>query len=302
MSPRRSRSGITGAVYEDFVQLVQGLRPLLASPNSRDRVRGIIPLFHRLRDLGASVIDDEEGADAARHRILKYLRTHVEVPVAGEELMVVSGIGEWARRVRELRSEGWHIVSGSTIREMMSAGEITRASPLGGMQNDDYALLSAERDEDAPRRWDFADYIRKTRQPLGRKVLAYFEAHIGQRITAEEIRHAVGGKRDWAEAINLLRSNEGWPIVTRTTGGPDLPAGTYVMVRDTPSLDSDRGLGATELRMALENARCALCGWVTGEPSDEPRYFQAHRMVREQPRWEALCTICYGEKRDLSNR
>src|SRR5262249_44939482 len=160
----------------------------------------------------ASVIDDETGTDAARHRILKYFLAHLESPLAGEELMVVSGIGEWARRVRELRSEGWHIMSGNTVREMMNAGEVTRASELRGMQVDDYEMLCAEGDEDASRRWDFADYIRKTRQPLDRKVQAYFAAHIGQRITAEEIRYAAGGKRDWAESVNRLRSNEGWPI------------------------------------------------------------------------------------------
>lgn len=298
MSPRRSQSGHTGVVYAEFVALVDGLRPHLASPDSRDRVRGIIPLFHKLRDLGASVIDDETGSDAARHRILKYLLAHLESPVAGEELMVVSGIGEWARRVRELRSEGWHIVSGSTIKEMMASGEITRSSDLGAMQNDDYALLARERDDDAPQRWVFADHIRRTRQPLERKIQAYFGAHIGQRVTAEEIRHAVGGKRNWAKAIDRLRTEEGWPIVTRTTGGPDLPIGTFVMVRDTPSLNSDRGLGANDLRAALSNARCVLCGWVPGQPSDEPRYFQTHRMVREQPQWDVLCTTCYGERRD----
>src|SRR5262249_15808179 len=162
----------------------------------------------------ASVIDSETGNDAARHRILKYLLAHLELPVAGEELMVVSGIGEWARRVRELRSEGWHIVSGNTMKEMLTAGEITRASELGSIRDDDYALLSPERDVDAPRRWNFANYIRKTRQPLSQKIHAYFAAHIGQRVTAEEIRHAVGGKRDWPESINRLRREEGWPIVS----------------------------------------------------------------------------------------
>jgi hypothetical protein len=86
--------------------------------------------------------------------------------------------------------------------------------------------------------------------------------------------------------------------VTRTTGGPDLPIGTFVMTGDTPSYDSDRGLSTTDLRAALDNARCALCGWVTGQPSDEPRYFQVHRTVREPRQWEALCTRCYSTRRD----
>jgi len=39
--------------------------------------------------------------------------------ITGDELMVVSGIGEWARRVRELRVEfGWWIYSGVTFQDI----------------------------------------------------------------------------------------------------------------------------------------------------------------------------------------
>ena len=39
--------------------------------------------------------------------------------IDGDELMVVSGIGEWAHRVRELRVQfGWWIYSGVTLQEM----------------------------------------------------------------------------------------------------------------------------------------------------------------------------------------
>ena len=38
-------------------------------------------------------------------RILRHLQAHVGQAISGEELGIVSGIGEWARRVRELRVE-----------------------------------------------------------------------------------------------------------------------------------------------------------------------------------------------------
>src|SRR5438128_9710532 len=39
--------------------------------------------------------------EGARYKILHYLQVHVGREVSGEELRMVSGIGEWARRVRE---------------------------------------------------------------------------------------------------------------------------------------------------------------------------------------------------------
>src|SRR4051794_29606618 len=43
--------------------------------------------------------------EGAKTKILDYLRAHLGKPVHGEELAAVSGIQEWARRVRELRVE-----------------------------------------------------------------------------------------------------------------------------------------------------------------------------------------------------
>lgn len=48
---------------------------------------------------------------SARGRILEYLRFKVGQLVTKSELQIVSGISEYARRIRELRAEGWDIVS-----------------------------------------------------------------------------------------------------------------------------------------------------------------------------------------------
>ena len=65
---------------------------------------------------------------SARGRILAYLRKHPFKVIAGDELMVVSGIGEWARRVRELRVQfGWWIYSGVTIKNMAEDGDIVES-------------------------------------------------------------------------------------------------------------------------------------------------------------------------------
>lgn len=75
--------------------------------------------------------------------------------------MVVAGIQDWPRRVRELRVQfGWAIVSGVTAKEMHSEDEFTlkgiNATELG---SDDYILLTAEKDRDAAHRWNLASVV-----------------------------------------------------------------------------------------------------------------------------------------------
>jgi hypothetical protein len=58
----------------------------------------------------------------ARTAILNYLKEHVGQPVFGEELREISGIQEWARRVRELRVEfGYRIIEEGGRYTLMSA-------------------------------------------------------------------------------------------------------------------------------------------------------------------------------------
>jgi hypothetical protein len=93
----------------------------------------VYPAFHKLRDLGSSLIPKPE-ASSARDRVIAYLVRYPRRVIDGDELMVVSGIGEWARRVRELRVQfGWWIYSGVTFRDMAedaraAADEIETAS------------------------------------------------------------------------------------------------------------------------------------------------------------------------------
>src|SRR5690349_14313972 len=59
------------------------------------------------------------GIRSGRDAILCYLQMHVGESVPADALAGVSGITEWARRVRELRVEfGWSIESGITRDDM----------------------------------------------------------------------------------------------------------------------------------------------------------------------------------------
>jgi len=103
-----------------------------------------------------------EYASAARERILYYFREYLGTIINGDELLVISGIQEYARRLRELRVQlGWAIVSGVTIKEMRQEEADEVPDELKAMRPNEYVLLSAEEDRDAAHRWHVANTIRK---------------------------------------------------------------------------------------------------------------------------------------------
>ena len=86
-----------------------------------------------------------EYASAARDRILYYFRKYPTI-IDGDELLVVSGIQEYARRFRELRVQfGWAIVSGVTIKEMREDEDDEVPDELKAMRPSEYVLLRANR-------------------------------------------------------------------------------------------------------------------------------------------------------------
>jgi biotin operon repressor len=72
--------------------------------------------------------------DGAKARLLAYLTANVGRVVASEELREIAGISEWARRVRELRDDGYPIETHND-RSALRPGE--------------YILVSAQRRDGA---------------------------------------------------------------------------------------------------------------------------------------------------------
>src|SRR3990167_6827424 len=106
------------AVRRKVEGLIRNFEAELRSGELRPKVLALIPIFQGLRDLGKALIPAAYAA-AARDRILYYFGKYPRTIINGDELLVVSGIQEYARRVRELRVQfGWSIASGVTIREM----------------------------------------------------------------------------------------------------------------------------------------------------------------------------------------
>ena len=81
----------------------------------RDKVFRLVEVLHKTKDLGVSVARSS-GIDggAAKERLRLYLCEFCELPIKGDELEVVAGISEYARRVRQLRvEEGYRIGTGA---------------------------------------------------------------------------------------------------------------------------------------------------------------------------------------------
>jgi len=73
----------------------------------RQQVLSLIPAWDSLYDLGTHLLP-ADVRNAARDRLLYYFKQYPQHVISRQELAVVSGISEWARRVRELRVEqGW---------------------------------------------------------------------------------------------------------------------------------------------------------------------------------------------------
>lgn len=292
-------------------QLIRNFEAELQTAELRPKVLALIPIFHSLRDLGKALIPSEY-ASAARDRILHYFRKYPGIVIAGDELLVVSGIQEYARRVRELRVQfGWAIASGVTVKEMNEDQDVEIPTELKAMKPSDYTLLNEEQDREAAHRWNVANTIRKERGSVRDKILKYLRANIGKAVTNEELRYVAGNKTEWARRIRELRTEFGWPIVTKSTGRPDLAVGVYVLQADRQSPEHDRSIPDDIRREVLrrDEYRCKECDWAHGvwNPSD-PRHLELHHVKHHARDGEntkenltTLCTVCH-DRRHKSER
>lgn len=303
----KSRSHLVQAdqLRRQLIELLKNFEHHLKHSALRQRVRELIPANCLLRELGGSLIVADTRL-SARDRILAYLRKHIGQVIDGDELMVVAGISEYARRIRELRVEhGWSILSGNTARDMreragIDLSELPCEDLPPQMRPDQYLLQEDRQDRDAAHRWHSANRIRKRNLGVKEKLLEYFRENIGTRITSEELRYVAREKSEWARRTRELRTEEGWPIVTRFNGDPNLPIGVYILARDEQAPAHDRHIKEIDRRevMRRDNYSCrwAGCGWSKELYNSDPRYLEVHH-IRHHKRGGAnvpdnLVTLC----------
>ena len=302
---RRSRQDNPEALRKNLIDLLSNFEDKLKQGDLRQQVRGLVPVFNRLRDLGSSILPDGESG---RDRILLYLRKYPYTRLNGQELMVVSGIDDWARRVRELRVEhGWKILTGVTAKEIVRDADESETPPssadLPQMKPDDYMLLDEKQDREAAHRWRSANRIRKLSLSVQNKILLFLKENIGNEISGEELRYVSKNKSEWARRVRELRTEEGWPVLTKTTGMPELPVGIYVLASDRQSPKEDRAVKDALRREVFvrDGYECRDCKWMPQQWNrSDPRNLEAHHEIphaeggsTEKGNLVTLCNVCH---------
>ncbi|MCD6525989.1 MAG: HNH endonuclease [Desulfuromonas sp.] len=293
-------------IRKQLQSLLTDFEQELKSDSLRNKVLALIPCFHHLRDLGKSLIPSTT-AKSARNRILHYFKKYPAIIISGDELLVVSGIQEYARRVRELKVQfGWSIVSGLTAKQMAEENEFPlRDIDVTSMGPSDYILLSVEQDRDAAHRWNLANEIRRENIGVRDKVLKYLRKNVGQKVTGEELKYLAKDKSEWARRVRELRTEYGWPVVTQNTGRPDLEVGVYLLEADRQSPEHDRRIPDPVKRKVLrrDGYKCTECGWSHDDWNrSDPRHLELHHVKPHAQGGEntegnliTLCTVCHDE-------
>lgn len=177
----------------------------------------------------------------AQTLIIEYLQEHVDEWVYGDELAAVSGIGEWARRVRELRVE-----HGYQIDED------------GGK----YRLRGADPDRLRADRWRLVGEIQELSGSSEARVTELLRRTAGSVVDVDELDR-VSGSPVGARIARMLRAEDGLPIET-DADAPDLMAGQYRLASwgESSRLDSSQRLFGEDLRRDLhrrDRFRCWSC-------------------------------------------
>lgn len=97
-----------------------------------------------------------------------------------------------------------------------------------------------------------------------------------------------------------MRTEHGWPIVTRNSGRDDLAIGVYVLEEDRQTYEHDRAI-PDSIRVAVlerDGFKCVECGWNrTMLSPDDPRkmlelHHRQHHKDKGENSIENLVTLC----------
>jgi biotin operon repressor len=219
------------------------------------------------------------AGQGARGRILAYLLERVGQPVSGEELREVSGIQEWARRVRELRVE-----IGYPIEERDGC----------------YELLSEVPDEEAAARWRQANRIRRQPGDARDRIAELFRANVGKVVTLEEL-HYVARIKEVPRRIRELRDEYGMRISSRHVR-PDLRPDEYLLetLEVLPANERQVKPAVWEAVLARDGHRCVRCGT---RPGHQGRWLEVDHIIEKLDggtdtveNLQTLCNVCHSAK------
>jgi hypothetical protein len=220
----------------------------------------------------------------AKSRIRSYLLARVGQEVAGEEIAEISGIQEWARRVRELRvQEGYEI------------------SELGSST---YRLESSVPDQQRAGIWKRANVIRRQPGSGLERIAALLDASVGEVVTRDQIDY-VGKISESIRRVRELRDEHGWPIDSHVDD-PELESGEYRLTSNDPKDRRDplQRLYPEGLRQKVferDSYTCQVCGRnrKKAEAAGDTRfYLEVHHKVAVA---DDLAEMPLAERNDIHN-
>lgn len=228
----------------------------------------------------------------AKALILKHFREHLGQEIYGEELAAVSGIQEWARRIRELRVE-----DGYDIRETGQSS---------------YVLVSADPDDERATQWRLANSIRNGGGSARHRLAKFLEATVGGTVTRDQIDY-VSKIKEGSRRLRELRDEHGWPIETYIDD-PALRPSEYRLLSTDPAdrREPSQRLYPDSVRQEVferDNYTCQVCGrdrQRADAAGDTRFYLELHHRIavaddvaslppseRHSP--ENLVTLCHSD-------
>jgi hypothetical protein len=299
--PRRIRHETVDELLIRIDTLLAALRVSRAKWTLRTKVLKLVEIGYGTRCLNVAAIHEHDSTyslSAAKDRLRRYLREHVGKTIDSTELDVVSGISDFPRRIRELRTEeGYRILTGTTRDPEFS--DLT-------LKPDQYLLASIEPDDGNARRWLVANRHRKSPFAVRQRLLNFLLEYVGQVVTTEELAYVASGKKEWARRVRELRTEEGYAIATRLTGRTDLGQGEYILLSaDRVAEPHDRHIPLDVQREVYErdgNA-CRACGWtIERHAGNDRRILELHHLLEHANRGEntpinliVLCSRCHDQ-------
>jgi HNH endonuclease len=220
----------------------------------------------------------------AKAKIRDHLLATAGEIVTGDELRAISGIQEWARRVRELRVEdGYEIV------------ELGRSR---------YRLESTKPDKARAQQWTIANFIRNQPGSARSRIKKYLEANVGKVVTRDQIDY-VAQIAEGSRRVRELRDEQGWPILSHIDD-PDLKPGEYRLLSTDPAdrRDASQRLYPEDLRHRVfmrDDYTCQICGRdrAKAEASGDLRfYLEVHHKVAIA---DDLSDVPLEERNDMGN-
>lgn len=266
------------AVYET----IAGLDPNTLTTDTWLEARAKVGRLLAQFDAAGNRVSKALGVSSAEARLLRYLQANRGRVIDKDSLSGVSGIYEWARRLRELRLEqGWAIDSNET-RDDLKPGQ--------------YVLEGDAPDAALANVWQTANRIRRTPGGAKTRVITYLREIYPASADKKQLAY-VANIQEWPRRMRELEE-EGHQIVS-AVDDPTLAPGEYRLA----GLDllPPRKRQAIKIRqrvMARDKFECKDCGWAPGRPG-QPRPLQIHHtedrsISDDDDKLVTLCSDCHA--------